>query len=203
MFALLFYDRLCLRAQARIRKRVVLPAPIHESRLRLGYLLKARRSAGRWWSSDKADWKSVVVTWSGRRLYPLHSKNWPSVSFGSTSPSLPRSGIRFNTENGRPRSRLSRAPRSVAQDLGRSLTGIDSPDGSGFWRNSGKGGTGPVDPLARLEATVVLFCRGWHSRAELQLAPRRDRSICRCAVAIGKVASRFDWYEKRHRNCAD
>ena len=23
-------------------------------------------------SSDKADWKSVVVTWSGRRLYPLH-----------------------------------------------------------------------------------------------------------------------------------
>jgi DNA-directed RNA polymerase specialized sigma24 family protein len=43
-------------------------APIHESRLRLGYLLKARRSAGRWWSSDKADWKSVVVTWSGRRL---------------------------------------------------------------------------------------------------------------------------------------
>jgi hypothetical protein len=38
-----------------------------------GYLLKARRSAGRWWSSDKADWKSVVVTWSGRRLYPLHS----------------------------------------------------------------------------------------------------------------------------------
>src|SRR5208282_1636779 len=47
-------------------------APIHESRLRLGYLLKARRSAGRWWSSDKADWKSVVVTWSGRRLYPLH-----------------------------------------------------------------------------------------------------------------------------------
>src|SRR6202521_6439932 len=48
------------------------PAPIHESRLRLGYLLKASRSAGRWWSSDKADWKSVVVTWSGRRLYPLH-----------------------------------------------------------------------------------------------------------------------------------
>src|SRR5271167_2989931 len=47
------------------------PAPIHESRLRLGCLLKARRSAGRWWSSDKADWKSVVVTWSGRRLYPL------------------------------------------------------------------------------------------------------------------------------------
>src|SRR5271166_1745749 len=47
-------------------------APIHESRLRLGCLLKARRSAGRWWSSDKADWKSVVVTWSGRRLYPLH-----------------------------------------------------------------------------------------------------------------------------------
>ncbi len=43
-------------------------APIHESRFRLGYLLKARRSAGRWWSSDKADWKSVVVTWSGRRL---------------------------------------------------------------------------------------------------------------------------------------
>src|SRR5271166_3734759 len=51
---------------------VVAAAPIHESRSRLGCLLKARRSAGRWWSSDKADWKSVVVTWSGRRLYPLH-----------------------------------------------------------------------------------------------------------------------------------
>src|ERR1700675_2238771 len=51
---------------------IQLSAPIHESRLRLGCLLKARRSAGRWWSSDKADWKSVVVTWSGRRLYPLH-----------------------------------------------------------------------------------------------------------------------------------
>src|ERR1700739_731499 len=47
-------------------------APIHESRLRLGYLLKARRSAGRWWSSDNADWKSVVVTWSGRRWYWRH-----------------------------------------------------------------------------------------------------------------------------------
>src|SRR5271165_849107 len=50
-------------------------APIHESCLRLAFLLKARRSAGRWWSSDKADWKSVVVTWSGRRLYPLHCMN--------------------------------------------------------------------------------------------------------------------------------
>jgi hypothetical protein len=38
----------------------------------LGFLLKAIQSAARWWSSDKADWKSVVVTWSGRRLYPLH-----------------------------------------------------------------------------------------------------------------------------------
>jgi hypothetical protein len=37
-------------------------APIHESRLRLGDLLKTKRSAERWWSSDKADWKSVVVT---------------------------------------------------------------------------------------------------------------------------------------------
>src|SRR5260370_670107 len=54
-------------------------APIHESRLRLGYLLKARRSAGRWWSSDNADWKSVVVTWSGRRLYPLHCMKRPFV----------------------------------------------------------------------------------------------------------------------------
>src|SRR5271165_3410150 len=60
------------RFQYPIVKVAVDPAPIHESRLRLGYLLKARRSAGRWWSSDKADWKSVVVTWSGRRLYPLH-----------------------------------------------------------------------------------------------------------------------------------
>src|SRR5271166_3061390 len=50
-------------------------APIHESCLRLAFLLKARRSAGRWWSSDKADWKSVVVTWSGRRLCPLHCMN--------------------------------------------------------------------------------------------------------------------------------
>src|SRR5208283_4546671 len=50
-------------------------APIHESCLRLAFLLKARRSAGRWWSSDKADWKSVVVTWSGRRLFPLHCMN--------------------------------------------------------------------------------------------------------------------------------
>src|SRR6266481_1645621 len=49
-------------------RKGVTAAPIHESRFRLGYLLKARRSAGRWWSSDKADWKSVVVTWSGRRL---------------------------------------------------------------------------------------------------------------------------------------
>ena len=30
-------------------------ASIHESPLRLGYLLGARRSAGRWWSSDNAD----------------------------------------------------------------------------------------------------------------------------------------------------
>src|SRR5258708_3740108 len=37
------------------------------------------------------------------------SKNWPSVSFGSTSPNSPRSGIRSKAENGRPRSRLSRA----------------------------------------------------------------------------------------------
>src|SRR6516164_5404501 len=36
-------------------------APIHESCLRLGDLLKTKRSADRWWSSDKADWKSVVV----------------------------------------------------------------------------------------------------------------------------------------------
>ena len=31
------------------------PAPIHESCLRLAFLLKARRSAGRWSSSDKPD----------------------------------------------------------------------------------------------------------------------------------------------------
>src|SRR4051794_40514285 len=44
-----------------------IPAPIQESCLRLGYLLKAMRRAGRWWSSDKADWKSAMVTWPGRR----------------------------------------------------------------------------------------------------------------------------------------
>src|SRR5215472_2657988 len=47
------------RAFQRIRAGA---APIHESRLRLGDLLKTKRSADRWWSSDKADWKSVVVT---------------------------------------------------------------------------------------------------------------------------------------------
>ena len=61
--------------KAKNRTRPPDPAPIHESCLRLAFLLKARRSAGRWWSSDKADWKSVVVTWSGRRLYPLHCMN--------------------------------------------------------------------------------------------------------------------------------
>src|SRR5208283_2787308 len=63
------------RVQAGIFYPRFLPAPIHESCLRLAFLLKARRSAGRWWSSDKADWKSVVVTWSGRRLYRLHCMN--------------------------------------------------------------------------------------------------------------------------------
>ena len=47
------------------------PAPIHESPLRLGYFPGQAR-AERWWSSDRADWKSVVVTWSGRRWYPRH-----------------------------------------------------------------------------------------------------------------------------------
>src|SRR5208337_4024622 len=61
--------------QAQLCPPPLLTAPIHESCLRLAFLLKARRSAGRWWSSDKADWKSVVVTWSGRRLYPLHCMN--------------------------------------------------------------------------------------------------------------------------------
>src|SRR5208337_89155 len=68
------YERLELHHYVQYDCVANLPAtaPIHESRSRLGCLLKARRSAGRWWSSDKADWKSVVVTWSGRRLYPLH-----------------------------------------------------------------------------------------------------------------------------------
>src|SRR5271166_2697694 len=69
-------------------------APIHESRLRLGYLLKARRSAGRWWSSDKADWKSVVVTWSGRRLYPLHRRRTSLVDHKRLS-----GGCDFNSLN--------------------------------------------------------------------------------------------------------
>ena len=46
------------------------------------------------------------------------SKNWPSVSFGSINPSSPRSGIRFNTESGRHRSRLSRALKASARTLG-------------------------------------------------------------------------------------
>jgi len=45
-----------------IAQLIASAAPIHESRLRLGDLLKTKRSAERWWSSDKADWKSVVVT---------------------------------------------------------------------------------------------------------------------------------------------
>src|SRR5271165_5141223 len=69
------YNTIRLAEQEAFRRPRVLPAPIHESCLRLAFLLKARRSAGRWWSSDKADWKSVVVTWSGRRLCPLHCMN--------------------------------------------------------------------------------------------------------------------------------
>src|SRR4029077_13497471 len=51
-------ERVTAQLRRFLRKESARPAPIHESRLRLGYLLKARRSAGRWWSSDKADWKS-------------------------------------------------------------------------------------------------------------------------------------------------
>src|SRR5271157_5114269 len=68
----LTWNIITLEGKEKIKAMLEATAPIHESRLRLGCLLKARRSAGRWWSSDKADWKSVVVTWSGRRLYPLH-----------------------------------------------------------------------------------------------------------------------------------
>ena len=46
------------------------------------------------------------------------SKNWPSVSFGSRSPISRWSGIRFNTENGRLQSRLSRAVKASARTLG-------------------------------------------------------------------------------------
>jgi len=49
-------------------------APIHKSRL-CGVFAQGLGGVpdgdGR---SDKADWKSVVVTWSGRRLYPLHQR---------------------------------------------------------------------------------------------------------------------------------
>jgi len=40
------------------------PAPIHESRFRLGDLLKTKRSAGRWWSSDKADWNETIPSFA-------------------------------------------------------------------------------------------------------------------------------------------
>jgi hypothetical protein len=44
--------------------------------LRFGDLLKTKRSAGRWWSSDKADWKSVVVKmiWASLVGTPFHEK---------------------------------------------------------------------------------------------------------------------------------
>src|SRR5215510_3291122 len=45
---------------SRMIERYFSPAPIHESRLRLGDLVKTKRSAGWWWSSDKADWKSAL-----------------------------------------------------------------------------------------------------------------------------------------------
>ena len=58
-------------------------------------------------------WKKRLAFTTKRK-----SKNWPSISFASTSPSSPRSRIRFNTENGRPRSRQSRALKASARTLG-------------------------------------------------------------------------------------
>ena len=55
-------------------------APIHESRLRLGYLLKARRSPGRWWSSNKAEYQVVV------QISPKYRRSFNTLAFGEIKP---------------------------------------------------------------------------------------------------------------------